>query len=238
MTQWFFGPPVIDRGFVITGGKCERIVSGVSGAAAAGAAQVDGEVAALETVLTAAACKAAGGAWTGGHDVSGHVFMLVLATGVLGLEVMGVAGSAVYKSVSLGSSSDEEDKENDGGDEGEKVQVWALRFVLGVVGLGWWMLFMTAIWFHTWLEKVSLFLFCLYERLLMVTVVWIDACVGHALCDLFSSEKGRVVEGYCGHAGCLDGHMVTSSRDGVVYICMLMFEDSYTWMVKGSLIRV
>lgn len=155
MTQWFFGPPVIDRGFVITGGKCERIVSGVSGAAAAGAAQVDGEVAALETVLTAAACKAAGGAWTGGHDVSGHVFMLVLATGVLGLEVMGVAGSAVYKSVSLGSSSDEEDKENDGGDEGEKVQVWALRFVLGVVGLGWWMLFMTAIWFHTWLEKWS-----------------------------------------------------------------------------------
>jgi hypothetical protein len=31
---------------------------------------------------------------------------------------------------------------------------WTLRLVWGVVGLGWWMLFMTAIWFHTWLEKV------------------------------------------------------------------------------------
>lgn len=167
MTQWFFGPPVIDRGFVITGGKCERIVSGVSGAAAAGAAQVDGEVAALETVLTAAACKAAGGAWTGGHDVSGHVFMLVLVTAVLGLEVMGVAGEeglGRMLSCCCGGGAEDGGKEKQDGvsdytkDDGveDELQVWALRFVLGVAGLGWWMLFMTAIWFHTWLEKVSL----------------------------------------------------------------------------------
>ncbi|PLN80828.1 hypothetical protein BDW42DRAFT_170234 [Aspergillus taichungensis] len=30
---------------------------------------------------------------------------------------------------------------------------WAGRFAGMVFGLSWWMLLMTAIWFHTWLEK-------------------------------------------------------------------------------------
>ncbi|ODM23821.1 hypothetical protein SI65_01410 [Aspergillus cristatus] len=153
MTQWFFGPPVIDRSFVVTGGGCERIVGGVAGAAQA--ATGAGEVAALESVVTAAACKAIGGKWAGGHDVSGHVFMLVVVTGVLGAEGVGVAGSFLGRALGLGSSAtDEADgKEKDG--NAEKGRVWALRFVLAVAGLGWWMLFMTAIWFHTWLEKWS-----------------------------------------------------------------------------------
>ena len=51
--------------------------------------------------------------------------------------------------------------------------VWARRFVLGVAGLGWWMLFMTAIWFHTWLEKVSFILvLLLFLTVLIMTVVW------------------------------------------------------------------
>lgn len=153
MTQWFFGPPVIDRSFVVTGGGCERIVGGVAGAAQA--ATGAGEVVALESVVTAAACKAIGGKWAGGHDVSGHVFMLVVVTGVLGAEGVGVAGSFLGRALGLGSSAtDEADgKEKDG--NAEKGRVWALRFVLAVAGLGWWMLFMTAIWFHTWLEKWS-----------------------------------------------------------------------------------
>ncbi|EYE94337.1 putative inositol phospholipid biosynthesis protein Scs3 [Aspergillus ruber CBS 135680] len=150
MTQWFFGPPVIDRSFVITGGGCERVASGVAGAAQA--ATGAGEVAALESVLTAAACKAAGGKWAGGHDVSGHVFMLVVVTGVLVCEGVGVAGDAICKALSFSTGEEGNRKDED---EGEKGRVWVLRFVLAVAGLGWWMLFMTAIWFHTWLEKWS-----------------------------------------------------------------------------------
>lgn len=153
MTQWFFGAPVIDRGFVMTGGRCERIAS------------VAGDItssARVEQAFSAATCKTAGGAWTGGHDVSGHVFMLVLATAVLATEMVGVVGADNLAAVvSCGGDDDAKEKKDGedtacgGGSELTKTQVWALRFVLGVAVLGWWMLLMTAIWFHTWLEKVT-----------------------------------------------------------------------------------
>lgn len=154
MTQWFFGAPVIDRGFIMTGGRCERIAS------AAGDITSSARV---EQAFSAATCKTAGGAWTGGHDVSGHVFMLVLATAALAMEVVGVVGAEnLVAVVSCGGDDAKEKKDGEdtagagaaGGGEFSKAQVWALRFVLGVAVLGWWMLFMTAIWFHTWLEKV------------------------------------------------------------------------------------
>ncbi|PKX94686.1 putative inositol phospholipid biosynthesis protein Scs3 [Aspergillus novofumigatus IBT 16806] len=149
--------------FVITGGKCERVVAETSGNPAVAVAQAGSVSAGLEKMFTAAACKAAGGSWTGGHDVSGHVFMLVLATSMLVFEAVGA-----MRAVSAGAEGDKKvDGEVDGQSEGEKVQVqsedeqgnwmrtWSLRLVGAVVGLGWWMLFMTSIWFHTWLEKWS-----------------------------------------------------------------------------------
>lgn len=138
-TQWFFGPAIIDRSFLVTGGKCESVLAelgdlqGEKGVIGAGVDEGFG------VYLTAAACKAAGGTWRGGHDVSGHVFMLVLVTAVLGFEMLGV--------MQTGDSA--EDKVED-----DSVKTWTLRFVGGIIGLGWWMLLMTAIWFHTWLEKV------------------------------------------------------------------------------------
>ncbi|RJE17156.1 inositol phospholipid biosynthesis protein, partial [Aspergillus sclerotialis] len=83
-TQWFFGPPIIDRGFILTGGKCMKAYhhQAHGGGYESGTKH-------LEEMLTGAACKAAGGDWKGGHDVSGHVFMLVLATAVLGFEAVG-----------------------------------------------------------------------------------------------------------------------------------------------------
>ncbi|GFF30680.1 FIT family protein CG10671 [Aspergillus lentulus] len=162
-TQWFFGPPIVDRSFVITGGKCERVVAETSGNPAVAVAQAGSVSAGLEKMFTAAACKAAGGSWTGGHDVSGHVFMLVLATSMLVFEAVGA-----MRAVSVGAEADKKvDGEVDGQSEVEKVQAqseeeqggwmrtWSLRLIGAVVGLGWWMLFMTSIWFHTWLEKWS-----------------------------------------------------------------------------------
>ncbi|KAL2826891.1 inositol phospholipid synthesis and fat-storage-inducing TM-domain-containing protein [Aspergillus cavernicola] len=151
-TQWFFGPAIIDRSFVFTGGKCETILrdlgqsqdeKGVLGAAAAGDEP-------LSVYLTAVACKTAGGAWRGGHDVSGHVFMLVLVTAVLGYEALGVLAQAPSESREEVNGKKSEDTESGG-----QVRTWALWFVGVVAGLGWWMLLMTAIWFHTWLEKAN-----------------------------------------------------------------------------------
>lgn len=142
-TQWFFGPPVIDRGFVVTGGRCERLEHAHAHGHPHGGHGV------LEELLTSAACKAAGGDWRGGHDVSGHVFMLVLASAVLGFEAVGARAA-----VSVGGGGKEKSGSDDVGTS--SLAVWAGRFVWVVSGMSWWMLFMTAIWFHTWLEKVSL----------------------------------------------------------------------------------
>lgn len=147
MTQWFFGPAIVDRSFVLTGGRCEDVRPKTPGHPASE----------LSAVFTAAACKAAGGAWRGGHDVSGHVFMLVLASAFLVFEALGASraesGTSVEGGKAKQDSEEPAEKQSDVSPD-DTVKVWGLRFVWGVAGLSWWMLFMTAIWFHTWLEKV------------------------------------------------------------------------------------
>ncbi|KAL4984232.1 inositol phospholipid synthesis and fat-storage-inducing TM-domain-containing protein [Aspergillus falconensis] len=154
VTQWFFGPAIIDRSFVVTGGKCEDALFELSNAqnekGIIGAGVED-----FGVYLTATACKAAGGAWRGGHDVSGHVFMLVLVTAVLGFEAFGVlAQESELKNDADASTSANVNAKTEG-EAVNEVRTWTLRFVVGIIGLGWWMLLMTAIWFHTWLEKAN-----------------------------------------------------------------------------------
>lgn len=157
VTQWFFGPAIIDRSFVITGGKCEQALDRVDKAAPDASTAVQ-----LERLFTAAACKADGGAWRGGHDISGHVFMLVLATAVLAFEAVGAGAVASFLEVRADAEGSRERKTSDPDasrasdqhDTSGVARTWSTRLVWGVVILGWWMLFMTAIWFHTWLEKV------------------------------------------------------------------------------------
>ncbi|EGC41018.1 inositol phospholipid biosynthesis protein Scs3 [Histoplasma capsulatum var. duboisii H88] len=136
-TQWFFGPGIIDRSFIATGGKCESSIETGSG----------GSISELAVILTATACKASGGAWTGGHDVSGHVFMLVLTSAFLLLELQGAS--------SVESEMEEPKDRNQYFVQMKLVEKWSRNFTLAVGGLSWWMLLMTAIWFHTWLEKVT-----------------------------------------------------------------------------------
>lgn len=153
-TQWFFGPAIIDRGFVATGGKCDRALEAV-GKMGSGGDPTD-----LETLFTAATCKAAGGAWRGGHDISGHVLMLVLATGLLAFEAVGASPPAFLSHFVTDAGRERKASDADkasppeSSETGGLARIWTLRLVWGVIGLGWWMLFMTAIWFHTWLEKV------------------------------------------------------------------------------------
>ncbi|ORX73584.1 hypothetical protein DL89DRAFT_219831 [Linderina pennispora] len=69
MTQWCFGAPLFDRVFLMTGGSC---LIGPSSVPAA----------------SMRACRSAGGSWSGGHDISGHCFLLLHSTLFLVEEVI------------------------------------------------------------------------------------------------------------------------------------------------------
>ncbi|KAE8451310.1 hypothetical protein EG329_004475 [Mollisiaceae sp. DMI_Dod_QoI] len=153
VTQWFFGPAIIDRGFTLTGGQCELVEQAEAGNISMGDTR---------QFVTGVACKAVGGKWKGGHDISGHVFLLVLGSMFLFEEVLHVA---------MKSATTKEERTilmNDGAVKSAEVEAevetssvaegrWTLgtKIVLGVGALSIYMLLMTAAYFHTWFEKVS-----------------------------------------------------------------------------------
>jgi Inositol phospholipid synthesis and fat-storage-inducing TM len=156
-TQWFFGPALIDRSFTSTGGRCVPRTGHPSPL---------NELADLSTIATGLSCKSLGGKWLGGHDISGHFFMLVLSSAFLFLEFFisesqtqaehpHISNSAAAR---IARETTEEEKRAVGGWESEgvvKARVWTQYFVWAVIVLDAWMLLMTAIWFHTLFEKVS-----------------------------------------------------------------------------------
>ena len=138
MTQWCFGPALIDRGFRLSGGVCE-LANALEGSGS------------KEELFTSQACKSIGGVWKGGHDISGHVFILVLGSAFLILEMLPVwKGWKEGESVEGGRADTEEQSGDD-----ESFGKWPLAVV---VGLSFWMLLMTAAYFHTWFEKVRVFI--------------------------------------------------------------------------------
>lgn len=107
--------------------------------------------------FTAAACKLAGGKWKGGHDISGHVFLLVLGSAFLWMEILPVVAGRETRMVKRKEGDViTADREAEGEREREdKDARRGLSVPLVVAGLSWWMLLMTAAYFHTWFEKVS-----------------------------------------------------------------------------------
>ncbi|ERF72627.1 hypothetical protein EPUS_05681 [Endocarpon pusillum Z07020] len=157
-TQWFFGPALIDRSFTSTGGRCVPRHHGKVDSLAEGIE--------LSSVATHLSCKAFGGKWLGGHDISGHFFMLVLSSAFLFLEffISETQTQAAHPHISpeaaarIATETTEEEKRAVGGWESEavvKARLWTQYFVWAVIVLDAWMLLMTAIWFHTLFEKVS-----------------------------------------------------------------------------------
>lgn len=154
ITQWFFGPPIIDRGFLLTGGQCL-----LAEQAAAGKVDMDN----ARLFLTGVACKAVGGKWSGGHDISGHVFLLVLGSMFLLEEVLHVTlrspTTRDERTISMHDgaikSADVETQPPSGVVVEGSRWTLATKVVLGIVGLSLYMLLMTAAYFHTWFEKVG-----------------------------------------------------------------------------------
>lgn len=150
VTQWFFGPPLIDRGFRFTGGQCELLRDP---SAREGMSET-------REYFTAAACKAVGGQWKGGHDISGHVFLLILGSALLWFEFLPaltrVEGLRDGRRIMLDDGKVASvSVEKDADAEKEGVTTQGVKFSLGVAALMWWMLLMTAAYFHTWFEKFT-----------------------------------------------------------------------------------
>jgi hypothetical protein len=165
VTQWFFGPPLIDRSFKLTGGACE-ILSDPS------VRLKTGTISETKDYFTAAACKIAGGQWKGGHDISGHVFLLILGSALLWFEVLPailksrglreerrvrVGNGKIIKTRSIVDGTVKDDIPEHAVEQ-EEYTTLGVKIAVGVVGLSWWMLLMTAAFFHTWFEKFTGFL--------------------------------------------------------------------------------
>ncbi|TQS31944.1 hypothetical protein Golomagni_07761 [Golovinomyces magnicellulatus] len=153
VTQWFFGAPIIDRGFRWTGGKCELAQM-----------EVEQGVATTKDLFTAAACKSSGGKWYGGHDISGHVFLLTLGSAMIMSElgwVMARWSAKVPEERTVITVHGETKSVSDVAETpiglGRNMDVWRTsgKFGAVVVGLNFWMMLMTAMYFHTWFEKTT-----------------------------------------------------------------------------------
>ncbi|KAI5369256.1 Putative Fat storage-inducing transmembrane protein [Septoria linicola] len=155
MTQWFFGPGIVDRSFRWTGGKCDRVL-----ATDLADKLEEGDA---KDVFTHAACKAIGGQWRGGHDISGHVFLLILGSTMLWMELLPAVLHSeglrekrrIRTADGLTRNASMETDARPGDAAGQRELGFGIKAALGVAGLSWWMLLMTAAFFHTWFEKVT-----------------------------------------------------------------------------------
>lgn len=146
-SQWFFGNPLMDRVFRITGGGCapSQTFSAASGDLTALAAQL--------ASVNSYQCKRLGHSWNGGIDPSGHMFIICHGSLYLWYEIMLPA---------LNSRQTNTDK-----------RLSPVAKVTGVILLiFWWMLFMTNVYdFHSFFERILGLLWGYVE----VLVVYIGA---------------------------------------------------------------
>lgn len=166
VTQWFFGPALIDRSFRLTGGSCapRQPANGTAPAAGETIRQR------LRDAVSRAECAVEGGTWSGGIDVSGHAFMLTLGSAMVCLEVLPVVvrwwNARGYRPLADPPPALDDCEECDDDDEdapgkkagGVTATYWrgaSVKIAAVAVGLSWWMLLMTAAFFHTWSEKLA-----------------------------------------------------------------------------------
>ncbi|PNS18688.1 hypothetical protein CAC42_5227 [Sphaceloma murrayae] len=141
-TQWFFGPALIDRSFTLSGGVCDLSRLSLPDDQPLKIHETPAGPRGLrniQDIASGAACKAAGGVWKGGHDISGHVFLLVLGAAMLVFEALPKLSSSKGR----------------GEGDGKQAVGMGTKIALGIATLKGWMLLMTAAYFHTWFEKFT-----------------------------------------------------------------------------------
>lgn len=88
-TQWFFGLPIMDRIFILTGGKCDKIsVDKVPHNLKHLLRKSENHDHYDSYLVSSATCRIVNGSWGGGHDPSGHIFILTASINLLLLETL------------------------------------------------------------------------------------------------------------------------------------------------------
>ncbi|ODQ63945.1 hypothetical protein NADFUDRAFT_67312 [Nadsonia fulvescens var. elongata DSM 6958] len=146
-TQWFFGLPIMDRVFVFTGGKCN------------GGVQIQDSL----VNVSSATCRSVGGTWLGGHDPSGHTFLLIHSSLFLWYELSPFLDEflTIYRAGRNDSKS-------------RKSILVALpthlKLIIALLILWWWMFLMTCIYFHSFFEKISGLIWAYVEVVLVYMI--------------------------------------------------------------------
>ncbi|ODV71229.1 Scs3p CYBJADRAFT_169627 [Cyberlindnera jadinii NRRL Y-1542] len=140
-TQWFFGLPLMDRIFLMTGGGCNYE-----------SFEIDIE---QDVVIGSLMCRKMKGTWIGGHDPSGHVFLLVLSSLIMWFELLergtlltdltkfrdAVQRSSVAPYGQITSCL--------------RALTHSTMLLLGLLWLWWFMLLMTSTYYHYFSEKIT-----------------------------------------------------------------------------------
>lgn len=135
-SQWCFGLPLMDKVFVLTGGGC----SPVAGTASASAAT-------LVTATSSAACRSQGGAWVGGIDPSGHMFLLSLSSLYIWFDIL---------LPTLSSSSNNNSTVDGTADKKKTSYSLVTKLAFFFIAIYWWMILMTNVYsFHTTFERLT-----------------------------------------------------------------------------------
>jgi len=141
-TQWFFGLPIMDRIFLFTGGICEYNNNNVI--------NNNNEINEFLQDIGSNLCKQIKGHWIGGHDPSGHVFLLVLGSLMIWFEILQIN---VFKEFKILIKSLQETEK-----KFEKFKILLNSSIIlsfGLLWLWWWMLLITSIHFHSFIEQIS-----------------------------------------------------------------------------------
>ncbi|EGW35656.1 uncharacterized protein SPAPADRAFT_58864 [Spathaspora passalidarum NRRL Y-27907] len=153
-TQWCFGLPIMDRIFVLTGGKC--VVEDPGRHVKLFANLGNGK--SVSSTISSYNCKRIkGSSWEGGHDPSGHVFLLIHSSLYLFLETAEYwpGWGALINSISSVVHNHEKtiiEKLKQLAILGVKIHPQLL--VIGMISFWWFMLLTTNIYFHSIAEKL------------------------------------------------------------------------------------
>ncbi|ODV78995.1 SOH1-domain-containing protein [Suhomyces tanzawaensis NRRL Y-17324] len=160
-TQWCFGLPLMDKIFVWTGGKCEvnSVKEGFEELFEMASHPFNTEAVKSDlqtftsTVVSSYQCRRLKGSWTGGHDPSGHVFLMIHSSLYMFLEGLPFWASWTQLWNETTKVARQIRHENRWNGIGPYVHSNPHILFVALIGLWWFMLFMTNVYFHSIAEK-------------------------------------------------------------------------------------
>lgn len=160
-TQWCFGLPLMDKVFVWTGGSCyvdhdkltpnHKLFSMFSAHA-----DQDLTKGLWSKSINSKTCRKLKGQWQGGHDPSGHVFLLTHSSIYLFFEMrqLGISYGLENLKGMINRLTASKTWKQKFGVLGTHILANPSLLVMALISLWWYMLLMTNIYFHSILEKL------------------------------------------------------------------------------------